>query len=104
MKLPQRLKESPNNHDCSRHFFYKNHVYENVEAQKCPFFKNYFTSLFSLSLLSLKTKFRRSYKKNVCIKTTDRPTDGPTNQQTDRATYRVACTQLKRLLLACVQS
>ena len=24
----------------TRYFFYKNHVYKNVEAQKCPFFKN----------------------------------------------------------------
>ena len=24
----------------TRFIFYKNHVYKNVEAQKCPFFKN----------------------------------------------------------------
>ena len=24
----------------TRNLFYKNHVYKNVEAQKCPFFKN----------------------------------------------------------------
>ena len=24
----------------TRFFFYKKHVYKNIEAQKCPFFKN----------------------------------------------------------------
>ena len=27
-------------HCFTRNLFYKNHVYKNIEAQKCPFFKN----------------------------------------------------------------